>query len=235
MPDPQGSQPMWRKQRCPKLLFTHDLIVRGRMLRPVVFLSWRPAVCTCEESNGMPSECGHCQGGCEILCPLPCFPNWLEYAGQAPGCVYYILSGLRVLDTFQVEKWHTSCPGRVSVTSGRPSTKTLSGGKGKEWQRQLRTTLLSSSWLCGKTSCEIGAGWMLCIFNLEIKTKGPRGHSTRWRTCDLKTTISPRVGNLVKTLVGSMSLGKPWLVPAGSYLILQDCHHRGRFFFPKCK
>lgn len=26
----------------------------------------------------------------------------------------------------------TSCPGRVSVTSGRPSTKTLSGGKGKE-------------------------------------------------------------------------------------------------------
>lgn len=117
------------------------------MLWSVVFLSWRPAVCTCEESNGMPSEFSCCQRGCEILCPLPCLLNWLEYAGQAPGPVYYILSGLRVMDTLQVNKWHPSCPGRVSVTSGRSSTKTLSGGKGKEWQRPLRTTLLSSSWL----------------------------------------------------------------------------------------
>lgn len=136
MPDPQGSQSMWWKQRCSKLLFTHDLIARGRMLQPVVFLSWTPAVCTCEGSNGLPAPSGHCQGGCEILCPLPCFPNWLEYAGQAPGRVYYILSGLRVMDPFQVQKWHTSCPGRVSVTSGRPSSATLSGGKGREWQRK---------------------------------------------------------------------------------------------------
>ena len=104
MPDPQGSQSVWRKQRCSKLLFTHDLIARGRMLQPVVSLSWTPAVCTCEESNGLPAPSGHCQGGCEILCPLPCFPNWLEYAGQAPGRVYYILSGLRVMDPFQVQK-----------------------------------------------------------------------------------------------------------------------------------
>lgn len=146
MPDPQGNQPIWRKQRCPKLLFTHDLIARGRMLQPVVFLSWKPAVCTCEESDGLPSQPGLCQGGREILCPLPCFPNWLEYAGQAPERVYYILSGLRVMDTFQVEKWHI-LPRSGFCDIRQAFHKNTFRRKRKRMTKATRTTLLSSSWL----------------------------------------------------------------------------------------
>lgn len=168
------------ERRCFKTLFTDHLMACGRMLWPVVFRSWRPAVCTCEASDSVPSECSRRQGGCQILCPLSCFSNWLGDAGQAPGRVYYILSGLRVMDTFQVKKWHTSRPGRVSVTSGRPCTKTLLGGKGKEWQRQLKTTLLSSSWLLGKHPANQDER----IWGAFYKRKD------LW----LKTTISPKDG-----------------------------------------
>lgn len=48
-------------------------------------------------------ECSPCHYGCQALCRLSCFPNWLEYAGQAPGCVCYILSGLRDMDTLHIE------------------------------------------------------------------------------------------------------------------------------------
>lgn len=133
VPDLQGSSPVWRNQRgCSGPLFS---LAGDQQSAPV------------RESDGMPSGCSRRQGGCQILCPLPCFSNWLGDAGRAPGRVYYILSGLRDLDPFQVKKRHTSCPGRISVTSGRPCTKALLGGKGKEWQRQLKASSLSSSWL----------------------------------------------------------------------------------------
>lgn len=186
------------ERRCFKMLFTHYLTARGRMLWPVVCLSWRPAGCTCGESDGVPSECSRRQGGCQILCPLPCFSNWLGDTGLAPGRVYYILSGLRVMDTFQVKKWHTSCPGRVSVTSGRPCTKTLWGGKGKEWQRQLKTTLLSSSWLWKNILQNRSLIDDLCRrsvpFTCKNQDKRIWGAFYKRKDLWLKTTISPKDG-----------------------------------------
>lgn len=95
MPDLQGSRPRWWKERW-------DGIKCSWRACHLIFHRLRLLSLQLRKTTGLPSKSSGCPGRCKILCLLPCFSNWLRYAGQTPGCVYYILSGLRVMDTFQV-------------------------------------------------------------------------------------------------------------------------------------